>query len=401
MPQTVTMNKRVISKLYEVDPTFREVVSALYGDAVDPRELWDLSKSMPGQSDLHVNGRSKNEKKKAAIAGGLVFGTAAEGAAVARAGQHTFPKAGKAIARGLAPVGEKIPKVHLPNVAGLNGKGEFALQAANMGVGLLAARELFKKPEKGQNAQKTVVGKNDVFHSLQDALPVGRVVRSAAKTRKAANQARVTQSNIRAAKVGRRGILVAASAGSAAAGYKAGKGKRLKVKVPPQASTTVKGVKVTANVSKNTEEVELTWSGEISKFDTDKRQVFGWCSLSQIDGKDVVDLQGDYVPIEEIEKSAYHYVINSRKGGDMHKRVGAGLSKADEPLHTSDLIESFVVTPEKLQQMGLSKAAAAGVPIGWWVGFKVNDDEQWAKVKSGERTGFSIHGSGSRVEKAL
>ena len=34
----------VISKLHEVDPVFREVVDLLFGDAVDPREAYDVSK---------------------------------------------------------------------------------------------------------------------------------------------------------------------------------------------------------------------------------------------------------------------------------------------------------------------------------------------------------------------
>jgi hypothetical protein len=120
--------------------------------------------------------------------------------------------------------------------------------------------------------------------------------------------------------------------------------------------------------------------------------VFGYAMVTHIDGEPVVDRQGDYTPLDEIEKAAYSYVIESRKGGDMHTRDG------DKPLHTSDLVESFVVTPEKLVQMGLAEDA---MPHGWWVGFKVNDDKQWDMVKSGERTGFSIHGSGRRVEKML
>jgi hypothetical protein len=138
---------------------------------------------------------------------------------------------------------------------------------------------------------------------------------------------------------------------------------------------------------------DVTWTGMISKVDEDKRQVFGWASVSRINGQDVIDLQGDVVPIEEIEKSAYKYVIESRKGGDMHRRV----KKFDDgtvPHHTADMIESFVVTPEKLSKMGLPDDA---LPHGWWVGYKVNDDEQWQLVKSGARAGFSIHGSGTRT----
>jgi hypothetical protein len=140
------------------------------------------------------------------------------------------------------------------------------------------------------------------------------------------------------------------------------------------------------------ESPELVWEGEISKMDTDKRQVFGFCTVTHVNGEPVVDLQGDYVPLEEIEKAAYSYVVDSRKGGDMHERDG------EQPLHTSDMIESVIITPEKLKQWGLAEDA---MPYGWWVGFKVNDDAQWEKVRKNERTGFSIHGSGKRVEKVL
>lgn len=141
----------------------------------------------------------------------------------------------------------------------------------------------------------------------------------------------------------------------------------------------------------NINPAKYEFDGEIKKSDSEKRQVFGWCSLSKMDGVDVVDRQGDYVPIDEMEKSAYHYVIHSRKGGDMHQRIG------DQPLHTADLIESFVVTPEKLEAMGLEPDA---VPHGWWVGFKVNDDQQWENVKKGDRVHFSIHGKGRREPNA-
>ena len=143
--------------------------------------------------------------------------------------------------------------------------------------------------------------------------------------------------------------------------------------------------------NKNNVTKSVTWTGEIAKVDADHRQVFGWASVSEIGGKPVVDLQGDIVPIEETEKAAYRYVIESRKGGDMHRRVSKGY---DEPLHTSDLIESFVVTGEKLEKMGLAPDA---LPHGWWVGFHVNDDAQWNLVKSGHRAGFSIHGKGVRT----
>ena len=98
--------------------------------------------------------------------------------------------------------------------------------------------------------------------------------------------------------------------------------------------------------------------------------------------------KGDMITLEEVEKSAYEYVVKSRVGGSQHKRNG------DQPFHAADLIESFVVTEDKAKAMGLGE----NVPQGWWVGFKVNDDDTWAKVKNGDVTGFSVHGRGKRQQ---
>lgn len=142
---------------------------------------------------------------------------------------------------------------------------------------------------------------------------------------------------------------------------------------------------------KKSDDVDMVWEGEVSKFDDDKRLVFGWCSLSTLDGEPVVDKQGDWIPIEETEKSAYEYVIKSRKGGDMHSRDG------EMPLHVSDMVESMVFTDDKIAKMGLPD----DFPRGWWVGFKVNDGRVWEEVKKNEKVHFSIHGKGKRVQKEI
>lgn len=132
---------------------------------------------------------------------------------------------------------------------------------------------------------------------------------------------------------------------------------------------------------------EATWEVEFSKFDEDKHLVFGWASVVKKNGEDVVDLQGDYIHIDDVEKSAYDYVLTSRKGGHQHRRDG------DAPVHVSDMVESFVITPEKIEKMGLPE----NTPLGWWTGFKVHDEDTWQRVKSGELTGFSVHGRGKRT----
>lgn len=135
----------------------------------------------------------------------------------------------------------------------------------------------------------------------------------------------------------------------------------------------------------------FTIEAKVAKALDDKRQVFGWASITEINGEPVVDLQGDYVTIDVIEKAAHKYIQESRQGGDMHRRNG------DSPHHVADLIESIVVTPEKKEALGLPEDS----PTGWWVGFQVNDDTTWDLVKDGKRPMFSIHGTGKRVEKSL
>ena len=49
--------------------------------------------------------------------------------------------------------------------------------------------------------------------------------------------------------------------------------------------------------------------------------MFGWASIVSVNGKPVVDRQGDLIDADEMEKSAYEYVIKSRRGGDQHRRT--------------------------------------------------------------------------------
>lgn len=136
---------------------------------------------------------------------------------------------------------------------------------------------------------------------------------------------------------------------------------------------------------------QVVWDVEFVKADEEKHQVFGWASIVEMDGKPVVDRQGDWISPEEIEKAAYTYVVKSRAGGNQHKRTETG-----EVFKASDMIESFVITDEKVEKMGLPD----DTPRGWWVGYKISDDDAWAKVKDGRVTGFSIHGRGKRREVA-
>lgn len=124
---------------------------------------------------------------------------------------------------------------------------------------------------------------------------------------------------------------------------------------------------------------------KIMKSDDDKRLAFGWASVSmRVDGELIEDWQEDIVEPDELERAAYRFVELYREGGEMHERGGAAV-----------LVESVVFTAEKMEAMGIP---AETLPVGWWIGFKVLDDDVWEKVKDGTYPMFSIEGKAEREE---
>ena len=428
----------VISKLHEVDPVFREVCSLLYGDAVDPREAYDVAKRSSSSSAAETRRKNERTQARVGLASNVVgLGAGVVGTAAAlRDGRMGSDKAPKALQAIHAAANNHVPKVfsrakgrHAAILAG----GALGLQVLNVGGDAVANRVLSRASKdevrkalaeaidpilaarrEGQiSAETAITMASEVAEEISKWTPpgivraaqtvvTGRAVFAVPPTQRARNsvkrvagmnpvtranqRANVSASNAADASVGRKYALratgVAAGGTAGTVGYVQGKKKGRN--------------QIMAGVAKADDNlVDYTFVGEISKTDTHKRLAFGWCHLSEVDGQQHYDLQGDYAPIEEIEKSAYAYVHSSRKGGDMHARDGDG------PKHTADLVESMVVTPEKLAKMGLSEEVAKSVPTGWWIGMRVNDDAQWAQVLSGERAGFSIHGKGSRVSKVV
>ena len=133
-------------------------------------------------------------------------------------------------------------------------------------------------------------------------------------------------------------------------------------------------------------------SFSVFKTDDDKRLVFGWASVSiTVDGEQVEDRQQDIIDPEDLEAAAYEYVLNFRDSGEEHIPT---LRKKGK------LVESCVFTEEKQKAMGIP---AGVLPIGWWIGFKIEDDAAWEKVKNGTYKMFSIEGKAQRepVQKSV
>lgn len=100
-------------------------------------------------------------------------------------------------------------------------------------------------------------------------------------------------------------------------------------------------------------------------------------------GDVVTDVHGAQIALQDLEDAAYAFVLQFR---DMNERHLDGV--------TGVLVESFVVTPEKLEKMGLAPDA---LPGGWWTGFYVSDRTVFDKIVSGEYSMFSIEGVATRT----
>lgn len=128
----------------------------------------------------------------------------------------------------------------------------------------------------------------------------------------------------------------------------------------------------------------FTMTGKITKFDEERRVVYGWASVIEKDGKVVVDTQGDRISEDELVSAAQEFVTAYRAGDVMHDEEKA-----------SDLVESVVFTRDLQKALGIDLGK-----VGWFVGFKVKDEATWKRVKKGELAAFSIGGDAIREKAA-
>ena len=132
---------------------------------------------------------------------------------------------------------------------------------------------------------------------------------------------------------------------------------------------------------------DKSWSGEfeVKKTVEDQRIVYGWLMVSKTaDGKDYVDLQDDHIPEAVMEDALHQYVIESRRGDDMHSVEG-----------TAKLIAAMPFTTEIKAALGIPDGI---MPSGAFVGYKIVSEEVWKAIKSGERIGFSVGGMCTKQE---
>lgn len=124
----------------------------------------------------------------------------------------------------------------------------------------------------------------------------------------------------------------------------------------------------------------------IMKADEDKRLIFGWANVCiKADGEQLLDLQEDLIDPEDLEEAVYEYVLNFRDSGEEHDQNYRKKGR---------LVESIMFTKEKMAAIGIPEGL---IPEAWWIGFYIDDDEAWEKVKNGTYQMFSVEGQAVRV----
>jgi cation transport regulator len=125
------------------------------------------------------------------------------------------------------------------------------------------------------------------------------------------------------------------------------------------------------------EPVELSAEPQlILKVDEDRRLLTGWFTVCTKGGEPVVDLQGHVVPVDVCEDAYVEYMMDSRRGNDMH--VG-------EP--DAVVVECLTFTKAKQDALGIDLGME-----GTFGTMKVLNEEKWAEAKAGARPMFSIGG---------
>jgi hypothetical protein len=167
--------------------------------------------------------------------------------------------------------------------------------------------------------------------------------------------------------------------------------KRAKHSAIIQATAIASSTGEKLNLSKeDIEEVCKDFNVELQedmiKYDDEHNCIFGWGYVAiRKDGSQVEDHSTEYVAEEDykdLEMGMYAHNLEFRASdiGHVEKQTGY-------------LIESFVVTKEKLKKMGLPENA---LPQGIWCGYFFPNDEDYAKIKKMRHPMFSLFGSATK-----
>jgi hypothetical protein len=126
--------------------------------------------------------------------------------------------------------------------------------------------------------------------------------------------------------------------------------------------------------------------------DDENNCIFGWAyTTKKADGSIVVDHSEDFVKSEnfkDLEFATYAFNLAYREGDIRHTPLS-------EPA-TGHLIESMVVTKEKLEKMIKNKLPDGLFPEGVWMGFYFPEDKDYQTIKKMKKPMLSLFGKVKR-----
>ena len=148
-----------------------------------------------------------------------------------------------------------------------------------------------------------------------------------------------------------------------------------------------------------TRDAKVTGTYRVEKTDVPEQNVFGWFSFAaHPDGGTHVDLDGDVISPEELERASYQFVKEARVSGEGHDGGDPDGALIASIAFTDDIIDALSIDPVTREpNQELRKAMKDHMPRGWFGGFHLDSREAWDRVVSGELPEFSIEGTADRA----
>jgi len=171
-----------------------------------------------------------------------------------------------------------------------------------------------------------------------------------------------------AVKGGRGGLNIPETERKKSFNFLVGYYKRFKKEVPEYKNYEEDVIYELANIKKS--QLPTAGMNVVLKRDDEKQIVYGAVLVPE-----VIDLQGEVISEEDIEKAAHDYMIRSRNIDVMHSKNV-----------TCYVVESYIA-PSDIEING------SIVKKGTWImGVYVPDKDVWTQVRMGKLKGFSIYG---------
>lgn len=126
----------------------------------------------------------------------------------------------------------------------------------------------------------------------------------------------------------------------------------------------------------------VNFSHEITKVNEELGVIYGWASVTTVEGELVVDSHGDTIDTIEIVKAAHEFVSEARAAKIMHKGEDVG-----------EIVESLVFSEDIQKALGIDLGFE-----GWFIGMRVPDVDIRKQVMNGELPMFSIGGMAESEE---